>query len=141
LTAHRAAEKASARRHAETLREARRPERLSHLVAFMQAAQRAERVAKYIHQYKRDGAHDHADETLDELWIKLRPVQLLCSENVAMAAHALTVRTHHAVAKGAGGQAIGDFLQPGRDELINAARGDLDAGPPLGDPRPWRPGG
>src|SRR3954465_5841398 len=60
LTTQRASESAAAKRHAETLREARRPERLTHLVAFLKIAQEAERVAKYIHHDGRTDLRERA---------------------------------------------------------------------------------
>src|SRR4051812_992249 len=131
LTTQRASESAAAKRHAETLREARRPERLTHLVAFLQIAQEVERVAKYIHHDGRTDLRERADAILDELWIKLRPVQMLCSKEVATTAHALAVRTHVALREGSGQQPISEFLRPSRHNLINAARVDLDAGEPF----------
>ncbi len=76
------------------------------------------------------------DKTLDQLWIKLRPVELLCSSDVAQAAHALAVQTHKAITKGPGDQSIGDLLRPTREELVNVARIDLDAGWPFEKPLP-----
>jgi hypothetical protein len=133
LTAQRAGERAAAKRHAESLLEARRPERLGYLVAFLQAAQDAERVAKYVHQYGRPDAGERVDSALDRLWISLRPVQLLCSGEVAAVAHTHAVQTHKAVTKGSGQQSIGEFLRPSRNELISAARVDLEA---AGDSNP-----
>jgi len=129
LATQRATERAAAKRHSETLRESRRPERLTHVVAFLEIAQDMERVAKRIHHGGRGDVEARADAALDQLWIKLRPVQLLCSEEVAIAAHALAVQTHLAVRKGSGDLSISEFLRPSRQKLIAAAREDLDAGP------------
>ena len=140
LATQRVAERGTAKRHAQALLEARRPERLSHLIAFIQTAQDAERIAKYIHQDGLDEAVERANATLDRLWITLRPVQMLCSEEVATAAHALAVQAHLAVREGPGKQTISAFLRPSREELINAARIDLDAGSPFKNPALKYPG-
>jgi hypothetical protein len=65
---------------------------------------------------------------------------MLCSEEVATAAHALAVETHLAVREGPGNQTISAFLRPSREDLINAARVDLDAGSPFKNPTRKYPG-
>ena len=60
-----------------------RSEQLAHLIAFLQVAQEAERVAVYLYQHGKDEVRQAVDTTLDKLWVSVRSVQLVCSDEVA----------------------------------------------------------
>lgn len=122
------AERSAARRHAATILEGRRGERLAHLVAFIEIAQQAERLATSVHQHNAAGdmVVERRETTLDELWVRLRAVQLVCPSEVSDAAHTLAVKTHTVVRDGPGTQSVADFLRPSRGNLIALARDDLE---------------
>jgi hypothetical protein len=128
LFSQRVVERSAARRHAATLLEGRRGERLTQLIAFIETAQEAERVAINLHQHNASGDIwvQRTDATLDRLWVRLRAVQLLCPSDVSEAARALAGQVHTVVRQGSGDQSVTAFLRPSRMNLIALARIDLD---------------
>lgn len=128
MFSQRFAERSAARRHAATLLEGRRGERLAHLIAFIEVAQQAERLATSVHQHNAAGdvVAERTEATLDELWIRLRAVQLTCPSEVGDAARALAVKTHEVVRYGPDAQSVADFIRPSRRDLIALARDDLE---------------
>ncbi len=115
------------RRQAAAVMEGRRGERLAHLIAFIDTAQEAERLAVSRHRYRARGAvwNRRVDAALDQLWVRLRAVQLLCPGEVGEAAHALAWQVHTVLREGAGGQPVAAFLHSSRENLIDRARADL----------------
>lgn len=128
MSSQRFTERSAARRHAATILEGRRGERLAHLVAFIEIAQQAERLATSVHQHNAAGdmVVERTETTLDELWVRLRAVQLVCPSEVGDAARTLALNTHTVVRQGPGTQSVADFLRPSRRNLIALARDDLE---------------
>jgi hypothetical protein len=109
--------------------EGRRGERLSHLVAFIEIAQEAERLAIALHKHGAGGEEvdERAEALLDQLWTRLRAVQLICPAEVAAAARDLAGETHDIVRQGpVGDQSVTVVLRPSRAKLIALARADLE---------------
>lgn len=70
-SAGRALERGEARRSVRELAEARRNERLTHLIAFLSAVQEAERVAvdRYHHNLADEQWQARARQVLDRVWV------------------------------------------------------------------------
>jgi hypothetical protein len=127
LFTQRLTERSASIRHTAMILEGRRSERLLHLNTFIEAAQEAERLALRLYgPNKKRVPKDQMDLILDQLWVKLRAVQLLCPDEISQAARELAGRAHTAVRHGVKDQSITDFLRPCRDNLITKARMDLD---------------
>jgi hypothetical protein len=81
-------QRTESRRHAAAVFEARLAERLTHLVAFLTAAQDAERIA--LERPASVGAEDEwrrrAADALDRLWTTEKTVHLLCEPKVTATA-------------------------------------------------------
>jgi hypothetical protein len=128
LVAQRIVEHSASRRHAASIMEGRRGERLAYLIAFIETAQEAERLAIGTHEHGTHGeaAGDRVEAQLDQLWIKLRAVQLVCPAEVSEAARELAGMAHRVMREGPGDQTVAAFLRPSRKKLIELARTDLE---------------
>jgi hypothetical protein len=131
MFSQRFAERSAADRHKATIYEGRRGERLSYLIAFIGTAQQAERLAINVHQHGATGdmVVERTEATLDDLWVRLRAVQLICPSEVSDAAYALAVNVHNVVRQGPGDQSVRDFLRPQRGKFMSAAYDDLEQVP------------
>ena len=123
----------AARRHAASILESRRAERLSSLTAFMETAMEAERAAVSVYQHHARGHREQdTEEALGRLRASLRAVQLPCPPDVAGAARALAVRVSAIAGHGPGdgqpgsGQPASEILRPARMNLIRLARAGLE---------------
>jgi hypothetical protein len=128
LVAQRSVEKSAARRHAASIMEGRRGERLAHLIAFIETAQEAERLAIAVHKHGAggDAVEEQTEALLNQLWTRLRAVQLICPAEVSEAARDLAGDVHDVVRQGPGDQSVTVILRPGRAKLIALARADLE---------------
>jgi hypothetical protein len=128
LLTQRLAERSAARRHTAEILEGRRAERLAKIIAFIETAQEAERVAISLHTHSASGDAwvKRREAVLDQLWIRVRAVQLLCSDDVSEAAHALAGKLHTVVREGSGDIGITAFIRPARLNLIEVARINLE---------------
>lgn len=132
LLAQGRADRSASRRFAATIREGRRVERVIHLINFLETSQEAERLAVSQHRHSRTGPEwaERIDAILDQLWARLRAVQLLCPLRVRKAAREYTWRIHRVLREELkevpGGKSVAEFLHDGREELLEAARHDLD---------------
>jgi hypothetical protein len=128
LVAQRIVERSAARRHAASIMEGRRGERLVHLIAFLETAQEAERLAtaKYRHGADSYAVDERTEALLDQLWVRLRAVQLLCPADVGTAAREFAGETHKVVRQGPGEQSVAAALRPYRAKLIALSRADLE---------------
>jgi hypothetical protein len=128
LASQRFTEQAASRRQVATILEGRRRERLTHLITFIQAAQEVERVAIGLHHHQAsdDAFMERTEAALDQLWVTLRAVQMLCTTKVSQAARTLAGECHRAVREGPGDQTVTAFLRPSRGNLIAVAHEDLD---------------
>ena len=121
-------ERSATHRFEATILEGRRRERLTHLINFIETAQEAERLAvsRHRHRPKRAEWAERTDAILDQLWVKLRAVQLLCPSEVSKAAHTLAWDLHRVLREGPGNQSVAEFLHSSRTKLIDLASRDLD---------------
>lgn len=128
LVTQRIVEKSAVQRHAASIMEGRRGERLTHLINFIETAQEAERLAIAMHKHGAggDAVGERVESLLDQLWRRLRAVQLLCPADVSEAARDLAGDVHEVVREGPGDQSVTVFLRPGRAKLIALARADLE---------------
>jgi hypothetical protein len=128
LVTQRIVEHSASRRHAASIMEGRRGERLAYLIAFIETAQEAERLAIGTHQHGADGeaVGERTEALLDQLWMRLRAVQLVCPAEVSEAARELAGEVHRVVREGPGNQSVTAFLRPSRGKLIAVARADLE---------------
>ena len=127
MFSQRFAERSAARRHAATILEGRRGERLAHLVAFIEIAQQAERLATSVHQHNAAGdiVVERTEATLDELWVRLRAVQLVCPSEVGDAARTLASNVYGGPT-GSGSSVRRGLSPPKQRNLIALARDDLE---------------
>jgi hypothetical protein len=127
LVTQRIVEHSASRRHVASIMEGRRGERLTYLIAFLETAQEAERLAIGTHQHGAKGkaAGERTEALLDQLWMRLRAVQLVCPAEVGEAARDLAGEVHRVVREGPGEQSVTAFLRPSRGKLIALARADL----------------
>jgi hypothetical protein len=111
--------------------EARRAERLTHLLAFLAVAQEAERAAteRHLKGVDSDKWQQKAEALQDRLWAAQKTLHMLCAPDVAQPAHTLAHAVHHLLWQGAGDQSIPDYLRPSRNAFLDAARADLDHNP------------
>jgi hypothetical protein len=128
LVTQRAVEHSASRRHTASIMEGRRGERLAYLIAFIETAQEAERLAigMYEHGAHGEAVGERAEELLDQLWIKLRAVQLVCPAEVSEAARDLAGMAHCVVRDGPGDQTVNAFLRASRKKVIMLARANLE---------------
>jgi hypothetical protein len=128
LLSQRLTEQSAGRRHTAEILEGRRAERLAKITAFIETAQEAERVAIGLHTHGASGDAwlTRREYVLDQLWMRVRAVQLVCSEDVSEAAHALAVTLHTVVREGPGDSGVTASIRPARLNLIQVARSDLE---------------
>jgi len=127
LFTQRSVEKSAARRHAASIMEGRRGERLAHLVAFIETAQEGERLAIAVHKHgaASEAVGERTEALLNQLWTRVRAVQLICPAEVSEAARDLAGHVHGVIRQGPGDQSVTDVLRPSRARLIALARTDL----------------
>ncbi|KAB1143476.1 hypothetical protein F7R91_25255 [Streptomyces luteolifulvus] len=120
--------RAQDRQHHATRQEARRNERLSYLVTFLEIAQEAERTAMEQHPVRTDDDEwrRRAEAVQDRLWAAQKTLHMLCQPTVAQPAHAFAQTVNHLLWHGPGAQPVRDFLHPTRNAFLDAARSDLE---------------
>ena len=120
----RAAERSEAVREEARRAETRRTERMAALDKFLVHAQDAERVAMDRHlddpQWR-----SKADATMDRVWVSEKMIRILCSPAMHDAAHAFANELYHAIWEHRDSE-VGDFLAPSREQLLQAARNELE---------------
>jgi hypothetical protein len=81
-------DQAEVRRSALALAESRRQERLTHVVAFLEAVQAAERIAVDRHHHGVDDRqwHERSEVMIDRLWVLQKTLHLLCDKELNDAA-------------------------------------------------------
>ncbi|MEU7607039.1 hypothetical protein [Streptomyces sp. NPDC041003] len=101
-SAGRALERGEARRSVRELAEARRNERLTHLIAFLSAVQEAERVAvdRYQHNLADEQWQARARQVLDRVWVTQKTIHVLCASEVSEAARSLAWAVQEVIRKG-----------------------------------------
>ncbi|MFC7245065.1 hypothetical protein ACFQO7_21530 [Catellatospora aurea] len=95
-------ERAEVRRSALALAETRRQERLTHVMAFLEAVQAAERIAVDHHHYGVDDEQwqARANAMIDRLWVLQKTLHLLCDEELNAAARLLAFAVRDLVRDG-----------------------------------------
>ena len=118
-------------RHAATVAEARRVDRLSRLIEFLEAAQAAERIAmeRAAMREPDNDWRQRAGIALDRLWTAQKTVHLLCSANVTEAAHSFARTVQDAVRGDEPDDPLWDQIRPSRRMFLDEARTDLDRVP------------
>jgi hypothetical protein len=98
------ADRSASLRYEATIRESRRVEKLTYLINFLEISQEAERLAVSQHRPSRADPEwaERIVATLDQLWKKLRAVQLLCPDSVRDEAYDYTWRIHAVLREGLG---------------------------------------
>ncbi|MFB6841190.1 hypothetical protein [Streptomyces sp. NPDC056361] len=101
-SAGRALERGEARRNVRELAEARRNERLTHLIEFLSAVQEAERVAvdRYHHNLADEQWTARARQVLDRVWVMQKTIHVLCTSEVGEAARSLAWAVQEVIRKG-----------------------------------------
>ncbi|MFC9588758.1 hypothetical protein ACFTUC_02935 [Streptomyces sp. NPDC056944] len=101
-SAGRALERGEARRNVRELAEARRNERLTHLIEFLSAVQEAERVAvdRYHHNLADEQWMARARQVLDRVWVMQKTIHVLCTSEVSEAARSLAWAVQELIRKG-----------------------------------------
>ncbi|MGD1217070.1 hypothetical protein AB9Q10_01405 [Streptomyces krungchingensis] len=98
----RASERAEARRSVRECAEARRSERLTHLVEFLSTVQEAERVAvdHYQHHLGDEQWQTRARQTVDRMWVAQKTIHMLCAPEVNEAARRLAFAVQNVIREG-----------------------------------------
>ncbi|WP_328401170.1 hypothetical protein OHS70_26325 [Streptomyces sp. NBC_00390] len=98
----RASERAEARRSVRELAEARRNERLTHLIDFLSAVQEAERVAvdRYHHNMTDEQWQERARQIIDRVWVTQKTIHVLCASEVNDAARGLAFAVQKVIRDG-----------------------------------------
>jgi hypothetical protein len=101
-SAGRAAARAEARRCSGELSEARRKERLTHLIGFLSAVQEAERVAvdRWYHLSCDEHWEARSRQAVDKVWVAQKTIHLLCDPEVNEAARTVAFAVQEVVRQG-----------------------------------------
>jgi hypothetical protein len=119
-------QRAEARRHTSTILEARRAERLHHLVTFIKYAQEAEFAAyRRHHGLQNEGWDTRANAMLDDLWTTARTIQVLCPDDVGSAARELAGAVHRVVRQEPGDVDVSTCLRPAQRTFLEVAKRHL----------------
>ncbi|MFG2604130.1 hypothetical protein ACGFT2_11355 [Streptomyces sp. NPDC048514] len=98
----RASERVEVRRSARERAEARRNERVTHLVAFLVAVQEAERIAveRHHHGQTDEQWQARAKQSVDRMWVTQKTIHMLCAPEVNGAARDLAYAVQNVIRKG-----------------------------------------
>ncbi|MEV7420461.1 hypothetical protein [Streptomyces sp. NPDC089919] len=129
-----ALERGEARRSARDLAEARRGERLTHLIAFLSAVQEAERVAvdRHHHNMTDEPWQARARQVLDRMWVTQKTLHILCAPEVSAAARGLAWAVQELIRKGPGDpegpqdEKIWAHIRPSRQAFLDLVRDQLN---------------
>lgn len=129
----RGADRADLLRTSVALAEARRAERITHVLAFLEAVQTSERVAVDHHHHGIDDEdwHERADMMIDRLWMLQKTLHLVCSTEVNDAAREVAFTMRRIIRKGPADrrppleQRVWEELSPSRMVFLDLARDEL----------------
>ncbi|MGW1890287.1 hypothetical protein ACWCP6_08445 [Streptomyces sp. NPDC002004] len=129
----RASERAEVRRSVREYAEARRNERLAHLIDFLSAVQEAERVAvdHYQHHLADEQWQARARQTLDRMWVAQKTIHMLCAPQVNEAARRVAFAVQHVVREGPDDpgepqdEKVWAHIRPSRREFLDVVRDHL----------------
>lgn len=132
-SAGRALERGEARRSARELAEARRSERLTHLIEFLSAVQEAERVAvdRYHHNLADEQWQGRARQILDRVWVTQKTIHVLCASEVSEAARSLAFVVQELIRKGPEDpgepqdEKVWAYIHPSRQAFLDLVRDQL----------------
>ncbi|MEU8031539.1 hypothetical protein AB0C13_23340 [Streptomyces sp. NPDC049099] len=98
----RASERAEVRRSIRERAEERRKERVTHVIAFLAAAQEAERVAvdRHHHLLSDEQWQARAKQVVDKMWVTQKTIHMLCGSEINKAAHGLATKVQDVIRKG-----------------------------------------
>ncbi|MFH8800884.1 hypothetical protein ACH4F6_14980 [Streptomyces sp. NPDC017936] len=113
--------------------EARRCERLTHLIAFLSAVQEAERVAvdRYQHRMADAQWEARARQTVDRMWVTQKTIHMLCAPEVNDAARRLAYAVQDVIRKGPDDpgepqdEKVWEAIRPSRREFLDVVRDHL----------------
>ncbi|MFC5724517.1 hypothetical protein ACFP1Z_30615 [Streptomyces gamaensis] len=112
------------------VREARRKERLTHLIAFLSAAQEAERVAvdRYQHKLADEQWQARAKQTLDRVWVTQKTIHMLCAPEINEAARRFAFDIQDVIREGPGDpgepqdEKVWAYIRASRREFLDVVR-------------------
>ncbi|MFJ7073372.1 hypothetical protein [Streptomyces sp. NPDC098781] len=129
----RASERAEVRRNVRECAEARRSERLTHLIDFLSAVQEAERVAvdHYQHHLADEQWQARARQTVDRMWVAQKTIHMLCASEINEAARRLAFAVQNVIREGPSDpgepqdEKIWAHIRPSRREFLDVVRDQL----------------
>ncbi|MEU9179326.1 hypothetical protein AB0C90_21170 [Streptomyces sp. NPDC048550] len=132
-SAGRALERGEARRSVRELAEARRNERLTHLIEFLSAVQEAERVAvdRYHHNLADEQWQARSRQVLDRVWVTQKTIHMLCASEVSEAARSLAFAVQEVIREGPEDpgepqdEKVWVHIHPSRKAFLDLVRGQL----------------
>ncbi|MGP3686177.1 hypothetical protein ACTVZO_15955 [Streptomyces sp. IBSNAI002] len=129
-----ALERGETRRGARELAEARRNERLTHLIEFLTAVQEAERVAvdRHHHNLADEQWQARAQQVLDRVWVTQKTIHVLCAPEVGEAARSLAWAVQEVIRKGPEDpedpqdEKVWAHIHPSRQAFLDLVRDQLN---------------
>ncbi|WP_432138879.1 hypothetical protein [Streptomyces sp. bgisy154] len=130
----RASERAEMRRSARERAEARRNERVTHLVGFLSAVQEAERVAvdRYHHGMADEQWQARAKQSIDRMWVAQKTIHMLCAPEVNEAARRLAYDVQNVIRNGPDDpgdpqdERVWAYIRPNRRAFLDVVRDHLE---------------
>jgi hypothetical protein len=130
----RASERAEVRRSSRERAEARRNERVAHLVDFLAAVQEAERVAvdRYHHQLTDEQWQARAKQSIDRMWVAQKTIHMLCASEVNEAARRLAYDVQDVIREGPDDpeapqdEKVWACIRPSRRAFLDVVRDHLE---------------
>lgn len=130
ISVGRASERTELRRSVRDRAEARRSERLAHLIEFLSVVQEAERVAvdRYHHNLADEQWQARAREILDRMWVTQKTIHMLCASEINEAARGLAFAVQRLIRNGPDDRGepqdekVWAHIRPSRREFLDAVR-------------------
>jgi hypothetical protein len=130
----RASERAEVRRSSRERAEARRNERVAHLVDFLSSVQEAERVAvdRYHHRLADEQWQARAKQSIDRMWVAQKTIHMLCASEVNEAARRLAYDVQDVIRKGPDDpeepqdERVWACIRPSRRAFLDVVRDHLE---------------
>ncbi|MET7917524.1 hypothetical protein ABZU45_16565 [Streptomyces avermitilis] len=129
----RASERAEVRRSVRERAEARRNERVTHLIDFLSSVQEAERVAvdRYHHHLADEQWQARQMQAVDRMWVAQKTIHMLCASEVNAAARRLAYDVQDVIRKGPEDpgepqdEKVWAYIRPSRKAFLDVVRDHL----------------
>ncbi len=120
-------QRAETRRRRDDINEARRAEILTQVISYLKLIEQAELIA--VEKYDRGKGSESLDlravETKEAIWVAQRMIELLCEQEVSVAAHNLSSVTDEIIKNGPSHGSVVLEIRPKRKEFIKKVRSQI----------------